>query len=149
MQITYTKVPPKICRQNRDFYKNHVRKAFVMWCAYEGLFDECFTKAEIKKAKKGVLPDDCNVHHKIPLSGSNELFVNDFTNLTILHQRTHEYINKYIFAPQLRQIQNEPYGTEIRIDVPKFGYVDVEGIKKERMILKTLFYNRRRKNGRD
>lgn len=131
MKVKYTKIPPDAVRTNRNFYKNHVKKAFVAWCAYEGLFDGVLSKNEIELAKKGCLPKYLNVHHKVPLSGSMDLFVNDFSNLSILHKNTHEFINKYVFAPQLRQISNAPFGTEIEIDVPNYDYVDREGIKKE------------------
>lgn len=144
MKVKYTKVTPDLVRQNRNFYKNRVKKAFVMWCAYEGLFDGVLTKIEIEQAKKGCLPKDLNIHHKIPLSGSDELFVNDFSNLTVLHKNTHEFINKYVFAPQLRQIMNAPFGTEITIDVPEYDYVDINGIKKERSLQKERFFNKHR-----
>lgn len=140
MKITYTKVSPKVAKQNRDFYKNHVRRAFVMFCAYEHLFDDCFTKEEIEQAKRGILPDDCNVHHRIPLSGLDDPSVHDFENLTVIHVKTHERINRDIFAPQLRTILNQPTGTTIEIDVPEFDYVDVEGIKKERTLQKIYLY---------
>lgn len=134
MRIKYTKIPPDMVRQNRNFYKNHIKRAFVMWCAYEGLFNGLLTENEIERAKRGNLPDDLNVHHKVPLSGSMDLFINDFSNLAIIHKSTHEFINKYVFAPQLRQISNAPFGTEIEIEVPNYDFVDVDGIKKERMI---------------
>lgn len=134
MKLTYTKVLPDVCRTNRTFYKNHVRRAFIMWCAYEGYFDGVFSKSEIKKAKRGTLPEDCNIHHRLPLSGGTGDFINDFNNLTVIHKVTHERINKEVFSPQLRAITNAPFGTQIEIDVPDFGYVDVEGIKKERRL---------------
>ena len=142
MRIKYTKIPPDMVRQNRNFYKNHIKRAFVMWCAYEGLFDGVLTDNEIERAKKGCLPDDLNVHHKVPLSGSIDLFINDFSNLSIIHKNTHEFINKYVFAPQLRQISNAPFGVEIEKEVPNYDYVDAKGIKKERMIQKEIFYRR-------
>lgn len=142
MRIVYTKITPDAVRSNRNFYKNHVKRAFVMWCAYEGLFDGVLTDNEIERAKRGSLPDDLNVHHKVPLSGSIDLFVNDFSNLAIIHKNTHEFINKYVFAPQLRQISNAPFGTEIEIEVPNYDFVDCDGIKKERMIVKERFLHR-------
>ena len=143
MRIIYKKILPETVRQNRNFYKNHVKKAFIAWCAYEGKLNEVLSKSEIKKAKKGVLPKDLNVHHKMPLSGSEDLFVNDFSNLAIIHKNTHEFINKYVFAPQLRQLYDQPFGTEIEIEIPNFDYVDVDGIKKERIIQKERFFRRR------
>lgn len=134
MRIIYTKIPPAAVRSQRNFYKSHVKRAFVMWCAYEGKFDGVLSSSEIEQAKRGALPKDLNVHHKMPLSGSMDLFVNDFSNLAIIHKNTHEFINKYVFAPQLRQIYDKPFGTELEIEVPDFDFVDADGIKKERMI---------------
>lgn len=142
MRVRYTKIEPEYVRQNRNFYKNHVKKAFVMWCAYEGYFDGVLLPKEIEKAKKGCLPDDLNIHHKVPLSGSADLFINDFTNLTVIHRKTHEFINKYVFAPQLRQLYDKPFGTEIEIEVPDYDFVDAAGIKKERMTERDRFFKR-------
>lgn len=142
MRVKYTKILPDIVRQNRNFYKNHVKKAFVMYCAYEGLFNNVLTPNEIEQAKRGVLPKDLNIHHKIPLSGSTDLFINDFSNLAVIHKNTHEFINKYVFGPQLRQLYNKPYGTEIEIEVPNYDMVDIDGIKKERILEKDKFYRR-------
>lgn len=142
MRVIYTKIPPAEVRHNRNFYKNHLKKAFIAWCAYEGYLDQVLTKDEIERAKRGILPNDLNVHHKMPLSGCMNLFVNDFSNLTIIHKKTHEFINKYVFAPQLRQLYDKPFGTEIEIEIPNYDYVDVEGIKKERIIQKDKFYKR-------
>lgn len=142
MKITYTKIPADICRQNRNFYKNHVRKAFIMWLAYEGYFDGVLSKPEIKKAKKGQLPKDLNIHHKMPLSGTYDSdFVNSFENLVVIHKNTHERINRDIFQPQLNPIMTAPFGTQITIDVPAYGYVDAMGIRLERS--KMLFKKER------
>lgn len=142
MRIKYTKIEPDLVRQNRNFFKNHIKKAFIAWCAYEGYFDGILTKTEIDRAKKGSLPTYLNVHHKIPLSGSNDLFVNDFSNLSIIHKDTHEFINKYIYAPQLRHLSDKPYGSEIQIDVPNYEYVDRDGIRKEKTLEIDTFYKR-------
>lgn len=132
MKIIYKKVTPETVKQSRNFYKNHVRKAFIMWCAYEGYFDGVLTPAEVAQAKRGILPKDLNIHHKRPLSGSDDESVNDFTNLAVLHKRTHEFINKAYFTPQLTPLRDYPYGTEIEIDVPDYHFVDAEGIKQQR-----------------
>lgn len=142
MRIKYTKIEPDLVRQNRNFFKNHVKKAFIAWCAYEGYFDGLLSRAEIDKAKMGILPKDLNVHHKIPISGSTDLFVNDFSNLTIIHKSTHEFINKYVYAPQLRQLADKPYGYELLIEVPNYDSVDRDGIRKERIDSNGTFYKR-------
>lgn len=142
MQIVYKKVNPEVVKQNRNFYKNHVRRAFIMWCAYEGYFDGILTPAEIAQAKKGTLPKDLNIHHKVPLSGCDEPPVNEFTNLVVLHKRTHEFINKAYFTPQLAPIRDAPYGTEITINVPDYHFVDREGIRLQREAARRIFYSR-------
>lgn len=133
MKMVYVKILPQKVKENRKFYHNHVRHAFVKWCAYKGLFDGVFTKAEIKHAKKrGNLPQDCNIHHIMPLSGNPNSNVNDFTNLVVLHKRTHERINKEVFQPQLKGMDKEPYGTMRVLEIPTYSYVDREGIITER-----------------
>lgn len=142
MKIKYTKLEPDLVRQNRNFFKNHVKKAFIAFCAYEHYFDGILTQSEIDKAKRGMLPRDLNVHHKIPLSGNNDLFVNDFSNLSVIHKETHEFINKYVYAPQLRHLSDKPLGAEIEIEVPNYDYVDRDGIRKERIDDNGTFYRR-------
>lgn len=110
-----------------------------MWCAYEGYFDGVLTPQEIAQAKKGVLPKDLNIHHKIPLSGSDNPIVNEFANLAVLHKRTHEFINKAYFTPQLTPIRDAPFGTSIEIDVPDYHFVDREGIKQQREVARYFF----------
>lgn len=133
VKVIYTKVEPEVCKKNRTFYKNRVKKAFVMYCAYEGFFDGVLSKSEIEKAKKGQLPKDLNIHHKIPLSGTyDDEYVNSFANLVVLHKTTHERINREVFQPQLNPIIKAPFGTQIEIDVPEYGYVDSNGILGER-----------------
>lgn len=131
MKVIYTKICPDKVKRNRAFFKNRVKVAFVCWCAYEGLFDGVLTKYEIERAKKGHLPNDLNIHHRIPLSGMDE-GVNEFNNLTVIHKETHEYINCYVFSPQLKPHINEPYGTAFEIDIPEYDFVDVNGIRHER-----------------
>ena len=131
MKVVYTKIEPERVKENRSFYKSHVRTAFIAWCAYKGYLDGVLTKVEVERAKKGHLPKDLNIHHKIPLSGRDE-GVNEFSNLTIIHKDTHEYINRYVFSPQLKPYINEPYGTAFEIDIPEYDYVDTYGIKYER-----------------
>jgi hypothetical protein len=131
MKRTYTKIEPERVKENRNFYKSHVRTAFIAWCAYKGYLDSVLTKYEVERAKKGHLPKDLNIHHKMPLSGMDE-GVNEFNNLTIIHKETHEYINRYVFSPQLKPYINEPYGTTFEIDIPEYDFVDVNDIKHER-----------------
>lgn len=133
MKMVYVKILPQEVKENRKFYHDHVKHAFVKWCAYQGLFDGVFTKTEIAHAKKrGSLPQDCNIHHIMPLSGNPNSNVNDFTNLVVLHKKTHERINKEVFQPQLKGIDKEPYGTMRVLEIPIYSYVDREGILEER-----------------
>lgn len=145
VRLLYTKVSADVCRKNRNFYKNHVRRAFIAWLAYEGFFSGVFTKQEIKKAKRGHLPDDCNIHHKLPLSGTDDdELANSFDNLVVIHKKTHEKLNKEVFQPQLNPIIKAPIGTQIELEVPEFGYVDRAGILEERRIAKSFQKRRER-----
>ena len=98
---------------------------------YVGKTAQTLDKRIMQHFTKGHLPKDLNIHHKMPLSGMDE-GVNEFNNLTIIHKETHEYINRYVFSPQLKPYINEPYGTEFEIDIPEYDFVDVNGIKHER-----------------
>lgn len=140
--VTYTKVEPAVVKEHRRFFKNHVKRAFVRWCAYHHKLDAVLTKSELEQAKKGSLPKDLDVHHIIPLSGTYDPQVNEFFNLAILHKSTHKLINRECFQPQLRQLQDKPFGTELEIQVPIFQYVDTNNIlaarRGEQQNLKTL-----------
>lgn len=130
-RVTYTKVEPSVVKEHRRAFKK-IKESFVKWCAYHRKFDGIFSAAEIAQAKKGHLPKDCDIHHIIPLSGTYDLDVNQFFNLTVLHKSVHKKINKECFQPQLKGIDKLPYGTQIEIDVPVFDMVDVRGIEAAR-----------------
>lgn len=97
--------PSRQVEEYRKFYQNHVKKAFVQWCAYKGLLDDDFTEEQIERAKKGKLPKEYNIHHITPLSGAGKdnQEINSFQNLCIISKKLHEYINKYYFDPQIKQ----------------------------------------------
>jgi hypothetical protein len=133
IKMVYVKVEPQTVKENRKFYHDCVKHAFVKWCAYQGYFEGVFTRQEIEHAKKnGTLPQDCNIHHIMPLSGNPYSNVNDFTNLVVLHKSTHKRINKEVFQPQLQGMDKEPYGAMRVLDIPTYNYVDREGILEER-----------------
>ena len=130
-RVVYTKMTPAKVKANRSFFKNHVKRAFVRWLAYEGWLDEVLDRRDMKTAKtKGYLPEYLDVHHMLPLSGADDPLVNSFSNLCVLHKEVHKQINKEIFQPQLQGMYNKPYGFQQVIDIPLFPPVDVEGIKK-------------------
>ena len=132
-KTVYTKVDPATVKENRRFFKRKVKVAFVKWCAYQGHLDEVLSKHELMLAKnKGHLPEDLDIHHILPLSGTEYTNVNSFSNLCVLHKKTHQRINKEIFQPQLKDMYKEPYGTMRVIEVPIFDPVDTQEILKER-----------------
>lgn len=132
-KTVYTKVDPATVKENRRFFKRKVKVAFVKWCAYQGHLDEVLSKYELKLAKnKGYLPEDLDIHHILPLSGTEYTNVNSFSNLCVLHKRTHQRINKEIFQPQLKGMCKLPYGTMRVIEVPIFDPVDTKNILQER-----------------
>lgn len=131
-RIIYTKILPSVVKRQRRFFQDHVKKAFVKWCAYNHLLDSCLSDSELRAAKKGTLPKDLNVHHIVPLSASSSSVVNTFNNLCIIHVNTHTRINKEYFQRQLEGMYKEDYGTQRTIVVPVFDYVDAVGIIEER-----------------
>ena len=146
MKVVYEKMLPSVVKENRKFYKDHVKVAFVKWCAYKGYFDGVFTEQEIDLAqRKGHLPKDCDIHHILPLSGCNYTNANDFTNIAVLHKSTHRHINKTVFQPQLKDIEKAPYGTLKVIDIPYYRFVDRAGIVAERNKLKNMLTNSKRR----
>ena len=132
-EVVYTKMTPAVCKHNRTFFKNRVKRAFVKWCAYEGWLDKVLNKRELHVARcKGFLPDYLDVHHIIPLSGCEDPIVNSFSNLCILHKETHKEINREIFQPQLKGMDKAPYGYQKIISVPLYQPVDIAGILYQR-----------------
>ena len=131
-KVVYTKIEPAVVKEQRRFFKHHVKVPFVKWCAYHGWLDDVLNKHELRlAATKGHLPPDLDIHHMMPLSGSDHC-VNSFSNLCILHKKTHQRINKEIFQPQLKGIDKEPYGHMQVIEIPVFNPVDTNGIIEER-----------------
>ena len=121
-KTVFTRLAPEETRENRHFFESKVRKSFVQWCAYQGLFDGVLSDEEIVRAKSdGKLPKDLDIHHIIPLSGTKDPAVNNFENLAILHKSTHIKINRKIFDPQLKGIE---IGEAREIYVPVFKRVD-------------------------
>lgn len=117
-QINYTKNSTKQ-KEERAFFKNRVKKAFLHWLYYKGLIPW------------KELPSFLDVHHKHPLGGGGS---NEFTNLVIMVRRDHEKMNREIIEPQLRGIQE---GETREITVPWWPsadkgregeFVDWEGI---------------------
>ena len=152
-KIVFTKVPPSVSKTSRRFFDRHVRRAFVQYVAYVGLFDGVLTEQEIENAKDGILPKDLDIHHIVPLSGSTSLDINAFTNLTVLHKSTHIHINRKIFEPQLKDL---PEGKSREIDIPEFEMVDAdriiairaEKLRESRVPIKRSPYDMRRYKGR-
>ena len=113
-QITYTKNSTKQ-KEERAFFKNRVKKAFLHWLYYKGLIPW------------KELPSFLDIHHKHPLGGGGN---NEFTNLVIMVRRDHEKMNREIIEPQLRGIRE---GETREITVPwwnseKGEFIDWEGI---------------------
>ncbi len=127
-EVIFTKVSREIRKHHRRFFERHVRKMFIKYLAYTNQFDGVLNEREVEEAKLGHLPPDLDVHHIFPISGSESEDVNSFLNLTVLHKTTHVRINREIFAPQLKEIDQLPEGTRLPIQLPQFAPVDAEGI---------------------
>lgn len=111
--IIYTK-DSALQKEERAFFKNRVKKAFIQWLYYKKLlpWEE--------------LPSFLDVHHKHPLGGGGD---SSFSNLVILPRRDHEKMNREVIDPQLRGIVE---GETREIIVPWWddSYVDWFNIRK-------------------
>lgn len=106
VEIEYTKNTRK-GKENRAFFKNRVKKAFLHWLYYKGVLPW------------KELPSFLDVHHKHPIGGGG---TNDFSNLVIITKRQHNLINRTVIDPQLEGIRE---GETRNIRVPDWeGYVD-------------------------
>lgn len=123
-KVLFTKVSPEVSKAHRRFFDRHVRKAFVQYLAYTHWFDGVLTESEMADAKQGRLPEDLDVHHIFPLSGTDSEDVNSFNNLTVLHKSTHTLINRNVFFPQLRDVSSMKEGETRGIYIPVFKPVD-------------------------
>ena len=68
-----------------------VRRKFIRKCAQNGLLNHIFTKEQIKKALKGNLPDNYDVHHILPISLGGQ---NRPNNLCIIHKMVHNALHQ-------------------------------------------------------
>ena len=76
-------------------HKKNKVNPFVQKCAHQGLFDAAFTPEEIENAKKyGILPEEYDIHHIIPLSlgGTNEE-----SNFCVIHRDMHTVLHQRYF----------------------------------------------------
>ena len=146
VETVFTKIPPEVRKHHRRFFERHVRKMFIKYLAYTNQFDGVLTEKEIEQAKLGYLPADLDVHHIFPIAGNASDDVNSFTNLSVLHKTTHVKINKEIFAPQLKEIDKLPDGSDIVIIIPIFDAVDAEGILRARLEMKHKLQHKQKGN---
>lgn len=110
MTIQYTK-DTRRGKEERAFFKNRVKKAFLQWLYYRGVLPW------------KELPSFLDVHHKHPLGGGG---TNDFSNLVIITKETHNIINRTIIDPQLEGIKE---GETRTISVPDWdSYIDWSSI---------------------
>lgn len=135
-EVLFVKVSPETKKHNRRFFERQVKRMFIKFLAYTHQLDGVLSEEEIAQAKEGHLPQDLDVHHIVPVAGMDAEKVNAFSNLTVLHKTTHVRINKQIFAPQLKNLDQLPVGTVLRLKVPLFPPVDKEGILRARAAMK-------------
>ena len=121
-------MPSEVTKKQRSFYEDRARRQFIKYLAYTNFFDKVLTDAEIETAKKGYLPEDLDIHHIFPISGTSSEDVSSFTNMAILHKNTHKAINKHIFDTQLSVLLNQPNYSQTDIWLPQFDPVDADRI---------------------
>lgn len=142
-EVLFVKVSPETKKHNRRFFERQVKRMFIKFLAYTHQLDGVLSEEEIARAKEGHLPQDLDVHHIVPVAGMDAEKVNAFSNLTVLHKTTHVRINKQIFAPQLKNLDQLPVGTVLQLKVPLFSSVDKEGILQARAMANKQEISRR------
>lgn len=86
------------------------RHKYVQWLAYQGRLDGIFSKEIIEEAKKGFVPKDYNVHHRVPLSFGGE---NDMSNFVLIEQSVHRMIHTYMLDVFQSRLPEVPVGVEV------------------------------------
>lgn len=86
------------------------RHKYVQWLAYRGKLDGIFSKEIIEDAKKGFVPKDYNVHHRVPLSFGGE---NDMSNFVLIEQSVHRMIHTYMLDVFQSRLPEVPAGIEV------------------------------------
>jgi len=113
MTVKFTLQDPAVTKALRkDFEHRDLNHKFVKWLYRKGYLHAYTHKINLERAKRGKIPKGFDVHHIIPLSGGG---TNHVSNLCLIEQSLHKFLNKKCFDPALRTIK---IGETVEIDVP-------------------------------
>lgn len=116
--IRFTLQDPERTRAlRRDFDHRDLNHKFVKWLYRKGHLEKYKDVISSERARRGRIPRGFDVHHIIPLSGGG---TNHVSNLCLMEQSLHKFINKKCFDPVLRHVR---IGESVDIDVPDFGSI--------------------------
>lgn len=105
VKMTYKRRPIAERQFLRQEFKNKVRKNFIKSLAnHPEILKRGFTPDDLARMKRGSVPDNWSVHHKLPLDDSGS---NDFNNLVLIRNNPEHAM---FTTAQKRISQNIKYG---------------------------------------
>lgn len=122
MPVHFTLQDPSVTKMRRsEFQSRDMNKKFVKWLYRKGYLDKYKDVMNLERARRGRIPKGFDVHHIVPLSGGG---TNHVSNLCLIEQSFHLFLNKKCFDPALRNIK---IGESVDIQIPDLGRVATRG----------------------
>ena len=113
MKIIFTRQSIQETRHLRHAFKREeVTSRFLKHLYFSGYAEEFKERLDLDLLKAGIMPEKFDIHHIRPLSGGGS---NNFSNLCLIEQAFHKFINRHCFDPALRHIKE---GERVEIEVP-------------------------------
>lgn len=113
MKIIFTRQSIQETRHLRHAFKREeVTSRFLKHLYFSGYAEEFKERLDLDLLKAGIMPEKFDIHHIRPLSGGGS---NNFSNLCLIEQAFHKFINRHCFDPALRYIKE---GESVEIEVP-------------------------------
>lgn len=118
MTVLFTRqTHEKTARLRRAFKHDKVTRRFLIHLYRKGYLKRLSKIYPLARIAKGKLPRRFDIHHIVPLSGGG---TNTLSNLCLIEQSLHKFINRRCFDPALKNIKE---GETVEVNVPNFGPV--------------------------
>lgn len=130
MKIIFIRQSVQETRHLRHAFKREdVTAAFLKQLYFSGYANQFKDKLDLALLKEGIMPEKFDIHHIRPLSGGGN---NALSNLCLIEQAFHKFINRHCFDPALRFVKE---GEQVEIEVPNLApiafYQDYGAFVKE------------------
>ena len=115
MTVIFKRQTPERTKLLRKAFKAHnVAQKFLVHLYNNGYLERINGRFVLDKILRGKVPKRFDIHHIIPLSGGG---TNALSNLCLMEESLHKFINKHCFDPALKDIQT---GEVVEINIPDF-----------------------------